>query len=206
MPKPVFKFKVSGRLSFERLFKARAFEPGQTPRYEATVLVDPSTKEGAANILEIKKAALACLINKYGSKEAIPQGLKRCYADAGKHDKAYDGYEGMFYISSSNTKDKPQVLGPRKDPSTGKLEVITETSPKVPYSGCDVKMLGSFWVSDNPSKPQWGKKLCANLHIVQFVRDNTPFGAKPADAEEEGFDALEEAEGDSPPDDFMDME
>jgi hypothetical protein len=38
------------RLSFARLWKPKAFQEGQDPRFEATFLLDPSNAEHAATI------------------------------------------------------------------------------------------------------------------------------------------------------------
>ena len=177
------------RLSFPRLFRPRAFQPGQDPRFEATFLLDPSDKAHAASIKEIQDTAQAILEEHFNGK--VPKGVVMCFGDADEDDKEYDGYQGMFYISTSN-KTKPTIVG-------RKLEELDEQSG-VPYAGCYVNTNLTLWVMDN----QFGKRVNANLRIVQFVRDGEAFGVRPADAAEE-FEVLDDDDfeegGD---DDFLD--
>lgn len=102
----------------------------------------------------------------------------------------YDGYEGMFYISASNSR--APVLVDRRKGSDGKWL----PSPKGQlYSGCYVNAVINVWAQDN----KYGKRLNASIESVQFYRDGDPFGAKPVDPNEafddEDFDDIDEHEG-----------
>ena len=162
------------RLSFPRLFQPKAFRPGQDPRFEATFLLDPSDKAHAAMIAEIKAAGQKIAMEQFNGQ--IPKGLKTCW---GKGDeKEYDGYAGMFYISTSN-KTRPTVVDRNRSP-------LTEEDGR-PYAGCFVIGTITLWVMDN----EFGKRINANLRAVQYVKDGDAFGVQPVDAEAE-FEALED--------------
>jgi hypothetical protein len=189
----------SVRLSFARLFVPKAFSEGQQERYEGSFLLDPSDKSHAAIIAKIVEYANGLIGVKWEGE--APAGLECCfqYADGeepielGKNrlkwrgkPKTYDGYEGMFVISSANTT-RPTVVDRDRTP-------LTEADGK-PYSGAYVNGSITLWVQDN----KYGQRINANLRAVQFVKDGEAFGVRPADAEEE-FDVLD---GDDD-DDFLD--
>lgn len=173
----------AARLSFPRLFKPKAFREGQDPRFEATFLLDPSDKAHAKVIKQIEDAADSIVEEHFGKKK--PKKIELCFGDGDEKD--YDGYEGMFYISTSN-KTRPTVVARDRTP-------LVEEDGK-PYAGCYVNGSITLWVMDN----EFGKRVNANLRAVQFVKDGEAFGVKPVDADEE-FDVLDD-DGDS--DDFLD--
>lgn len=184
------------RLSFARLFVPKAFGEGQKERYEAAFLLDPSDKAHAAIIKKIAATANELIGIKWDGE--APAGLECGFQHAdgdtpvllgenklkwrGK-PKTYDGYEGMFSISSANTT-RPTIVDRDRTP-------LTEADGK-PYSGCYVNGSITLWVQDN----QYGQRINANLRAVQFVADGEAFGVRPADAEEE-FDVLDGDEDDS---------
>jgi|10_taG_2_1085330.scaffolds.fasta_scaffold95465_2 hypothetical protein len=161
------------RLSFPRLFRAKAFREGQDARFEATFLLDPSNKRHAKMIKEIKATAKALIKEKWPSGK--PDNLEYCYGDADKENKKYDGYQGMFYIVTAQPEKngRPTVCDQNRKP-------LVEEDGK-PYAGCFVNTNITLWTQDNP----FGKRIGCNLRIVQFDHDGEAFGVKPADAEEE---------------------
>jgi len=170
------------RLSFPRLFRSRAFQEGQVPKFEATFLLDPSIKAHAKSIKEIQDTAMVVAHEKWGKK--IPKSVEYCFGDAAENDKEYDGYEGMFYLSTSNTA-RPVVVDRQRNPVTEEDNIV--------YAGCYVNTNVTFWTMDNPAHPEYGKKVCCNLRIVQFVKDGDAFGMAAANAEEE-LDELDDAD------------
>jgi len=54
------------RLSFPHIFKPKAFEKDKEPKFQATFLLDPSDKDHAKAIREIKAQAKKVLIEKFG--------------------------------------------------------------------------------------------------------------------------------------------
>jgi len=161
------------RLSFPHLFKPKAFQAGQDPKYQATFLLDPTDKEHAAAIKEIKRQAKKVLVEKFG--EMPEKGdYKLCFGMADKHPKKkkYEGYEGMFYIATSNTI-APTCIDRRK------REVVEADG--VLYAGCYVNTNITLWPQDHP---QGGKGVNANLRIVQFYQPGDAFGTAKASVDE----------------------
>jgi hypothetical protein len=190
------KFMIRNvRLSFPHLWTPKPFksaddDENKAPRlrFEAAALIDPTTKEGKANIDLILKHAN--LVAKEHWPKGPPAGLEIGFGYTNGEDPVeingkrvryrecdYDGYEGMFAISTSNTI-RPAVVD--KDRSR-----LTEDDGK-PYAGCYVNISLSLWTQDN----SWGKRINANLRGVQFIADGEAFGAPPIDADEE-FDVIE---------------
>jgi hypothetical protein len=164
---------VKVRLSFPVLYTPKSFAPGQDPKYQATFLLDPSDAEHAKAIKEIKKQAKKIAMEAFGE---VPKGLKKCFGLAKDHDKKseYDGYQGMFYISTANTS--PPVLADQHkkplDQADGKF-----------YAGAFVTTVVTLWTQDHPVG---GKGINANLRIVQFVKDGEAFGGNaPANIDDE---------------------
>lgn len=155
------------RLSFPALFKAKAFEEGQEPKYSATALLDK--KEHAADIKALQAKALAVAEEKWG-KGKVPKGVKFCLRD-GAEKPDMDGYgEAVMFFSAASPK-RPAVVDKDLSPldgATGK-----------PYAGCYINIHVRLWAQDN----KFGKRINAELKAVQFVKDGEPFGNdKPVDA------------------------
>ena len=179
------------RLSFPQLFKMRSFREGQDPRFEATFLLDPSDKAHAKIIKGVEAFGNAA------SDEQWPKGRPKkcipCYGLAEDFDLDYDGYEGMYKISTSaNAKNPVQVY----DRGRQLLEVNANgIEPNIPYAGCYVNATITLWTQDN----EYGSRINANLRLVQFAKDGDAFGAAAANAEEE-LDILDD---DEDGDDFL---
>lgn len=161
------------RLSFPKLFRAKAFEEGQAPRFEATFLLDPSNEAHAETIAEIEEQSKAVLKEKFNGK--VPKGTKYCFGDG--NEKEYDGYEDRIYIASAN-RTRPTVVNRDRSALAEEDGVI--------YAGCYVNATITLWPQDHP---KGGKRVNANLLAVQFLKEGEAFGQKPVDAEEE-FDVL----------------
>lgn len=177
------------RLSFPEIWKPKAFEAGKEPRYQAAFLLDPSDKDHARAIKLIKSEAKKVLIEKFG--EMPEKGDYRlCFGLADKHPKKkkYEGYEGMFYIDTSNTV-QPTLIDRRKN------EVVQQDG--VLYAGCYVNTNITLWVYDHP---KGGKGVSANLRIIQFYRDGESFSNAKASADE--MDEVDIDEDDDTADDW----
>lgn len=177
------------RLSFPQIWNPKAFEKDREAQYQATFLLDPSDSDHAKMIKEIKRTAKKVLVEAFGE---VPHGFKRCFGLADKHPKKkeYDGYKGMFYISTGNSTRPTLVDRKRRD---------LEQSDGVLYAGCYVNTNITLWTYDHP---KGGQGLAANLRIIQFVEDGEPFGNAPAKADEELDDV--EIDDDGADDDWDD--
>jgi len=164
-------------------------DPDREAKFQATFLLDPSDSVHIELIKLIKRTAKKTLIEAFGE---IPKGVKKCFGMADKHPnkKDYDGYKGMFYISTGNSTKPTLVDRQRRD---------LDESDGVLYAGCWVNTNPTLWTFDHPIG---GKGIAANLRIIQFVADGEPFGNAPAKADEE----LEDVEiGDDTADDGWDQ-
>jgi hypothetical protein len=160
------------RLSFPVIWEPKAFATDQKAKYQATFLLDPSDKAHSIMIKTIKKEAKRIVNEQFGE---VPKGLKKCFGLADDHEnkKDYDGYEGMFYISTSSTQ-QPTLADRNRN------EVVE--SDGILYAGCYVNTVITLWCQDHPVG---GKGVNANLRIIQFVKDGEAFGNAPARADEE---------------------
>lgn len=176
------KFLIANaRASFLEIVTPKAFQEGQTKKFQATALLDPSDAAHAIIIADIKKMA-ADLCARGGVK---PEELdSRCFGMADKHPKKskYDGYKGMFYVALAN-ESRPGIANRRGTP-------VVDGEPQFPYSGCYANFKATMWLQDN----KWGKRINGNLIAIQFAKDGTAFGRGPVNVEDE-FEALPEEAG-----------
>lgn len=181
------KVKLSNvRLSFPDLFVATQFDGKGPFNFGAQFLVTP----GSANDKEIRKALAQVAKDKWGAKAAaMLKGIegnsqKYCYIDGDTKD--YDGYAGMWALSSKRGQDKgrPLVVNTDKTP-------LVQADGK-PYAGCFVNASVEFWAQDN----SFGKGLRCTLLGVQFFKDGDAFsaGSAPSEDDFESIDAPETAD------------
>jgi hypothetical protein len=146
-------------------------------KYAASFLIP---KEGdaddKANLTNLKKAKEAVMKAKWPGKDPSKslKPEKLCTRDGDL--EPYDGYEGMFYVSSSN-KDQPVLIDCRK----GKDGKWMPAAPGRIYGGCYVNAIVTLWAQDN----EHGKRVNASLEAVQFLRDGETFGKGRIDADSE---------------------
>lgn len=175
------------RLSFPRLTKAKAFEEGQEPRYEASFLLDPTHPGHKKVIAQIEAVGEQIAKEHWNGK--VPKDLKLCYGHDG-NGKEYDGYDGMFVLSSA------------KKESDGRVTIVDANNNPVqpgdegfPYAGCYVHATISLWTNQHD---KGGKRIQANLRAIKFLKDGPAFsGVAPVDADNEF--------GDEYDDDFSDF-
>ena len=84
-------------------------------------------------------------------------------------------YAGLYFVTGNNERRFTIVDGNRNP--------LVEKDGK-PYSGCYVNAKLNIWAMDN----KWGKRICATIRGVQFLRDGEAFtkGAAPASPDEFG--------------------
>lgn len=158
------------RLSFPDIFAPKAIEGGK-PRYSANLLIPKGDKEQLGAVNKILKR----IIDEEYAGKSLP-GEKMPIHDG--DEKEYDGYAGNYYISAANPK-RPTVVDRNKSP-------LTAEDGK-PYAGCYVNAVIRFYPLNGKSekKPNgYGKRLCASLEVIQFVKDGEPFGASKVDLDE----------------------
>ena len=105
--------------------------------------------------------------------------------------ESWDGYAGMFYISSNAQIDeRPAVVTNRKD-SKGEWIEAQPGGKLSPYSGCYVNAVINIWMQDN----EHGKRANAKLSSVQFFKDGEPFSASVSNPNDDFTDDMVSSEG-----------
>lgn len=169
------------RLSFAHLFEPQEGKVDDETglkgedKYNCSFLIAKTSPEGKANIAAVKAAAERIKKAKWGDNIPKLKPEKVCLRDGDLED--YDGYEGMAYVSASNTRQP--VLIDRKKGKDGKWIKLTGSEGLL-YSGCYVNGIIRLWAQDN----KHGKRVNASLEAVQFLAHGDAFGARPVDADE----------------------
>jgi len=158
-------------LSFPNLFKAQVFEQGE-PAYSAIFILDKTDPQ----VAEIEKLIKAVASDKWGAKadpilKSIIASNKSCLRDGA--DKAqYAGFAGKVYISARST-DRPTVI------DRDRASLMPDANKC--HAGDVVNCSLDVWAMDN----KFGKRICASLRGVQFVKQGECFsGSAPAKADE----------------------
>lgn len=179
------------RLSFPSIFEKKQTSEDGKPKYSLSVLMDPNTAQGKANIQAVKD--MQTRLAKATWKDNWEKVLKATEWDRRllrPGDKAtnsegdiYAGYEGMYFVSASNTRNI-KVLNRNKSPAG------PEDQERF-YGGCYVDVvLSCYTVTD---RKKGGNGLFATIEIVRWVADGEAFGAAPVD-EDEYLDDLDDDE------------
>lgn len=195
-PEPEIIVVPRGRLAFARIHTAEQSkdskgQPVGAKKFSCTLLIDPSSKDGAESIKAIKQAALRVVVAQWGAKDAggWPKanpatgmgGLIMCFGNGNDLPKVYDGYKDMFYVKLSDTT-RP-LLGNRKG------EPVVEGDPQCPYAGCYVRARISPWVYfPTPKRPQSANGVNMNFRSLQFVEDGAGFGGGGSRDADQEFD------------------
>lgn len=184
------------RLSFAHLWKKSASIDGGKEKFRASFLMDPETRDGAANIKAVKAAIDKAKRELWGAKA---DGIKLKDDRKGLFDgdsegvnsggEVYDGYEGMMFIKASADR-RPKIRD-----RDGQTE-LTEDDEKI-FSGCYVVAYVRCWATKDSKKG--GNGVFFSLEGVQFYKGGEPFGSSGMDDEDfEKFGEAEDDEDDRP--------
>jgi hypothetical protein len=168
-----------------RLGFFNGYEPGSYEgklSYSAQLIVDPKS----ANVAALDKAIEQVAREKWKDRApAVLEVLRKqdrvCFRHGPKMSGdgvVFDGFDGMYYCSaSSRAEQRPLMLKRDKTPSVASDGLL--------YSGCYADVKISLWAQDN----QFGKRVNAQLKVVQFRADGDAFsGGTPPSAD--GMDDL----------------
>ena len=169
------------RLAFPELFEASTVNGEGDPAFSACFLLAKNDSQ----IKDIKAAIGEVAKSKWGAKaeatlKTIVAGDKTALHD-GDLKAEYEGFEGMYYVSSRN-KSRPTVVDRDRTP-------LIQADGR-PYAGCYVNAIVELWAQDN----NFGKRVNASLKGVQFVRDGDRFAGGGVASEDEFDDLTEGAE------------
>lgn len=174
------------RLSYPALFRPKSYDNDDdkgNAKYSASFIIDPTTAHGKKAIADCEDAIDEAKFEKWGNKQPRLNDDKIALRDDKGDNTDNPEYEGMMYVSASNSK-RPKVFDRLREPLTDEDGVI--------YGGCYVNAIVRFWAQDN----KYGKRVNASLEGVQFVKDGEAFGAAPLS--DDAFDIIDDDEdGDS---------
>jgi hypothetical protein len=170
------------RLSFPDLFTAVKMDDGDPeakPKFGASFLLHKERNK--ADIAALQKAIAAIL----GDKKVNEKMLKSiCLIEAsskvsGKTGEPIPGYDSDHMVLVARSVRRPPVWDRNGTP-------LTDQDGK-PYAGCYVRASVDLFLYDKVAKH--GKRLCASLDAVQFMRDGEAFGASVPTSAEDAFGA-----------------
>jgi len=159
------------RLAFPNLFEPKAGDDGKL-KFGCAFILPKDHADLAALRAAIEKAG----VEKWGQKwptvkKALAADNKLLLKD-GDSKAEYAGYEGNMFFNANNPA-RPKIVDQQKNP--------LDQSDGKPYAGCYVTALVDVWAMDN----KFGKRICATVTAVQFVRDGEAFsGAAAADLDD----------------------
>lgn len=182
------------RLSFPQLWETKKVGNDGKPRYTSSFLLDPGVPEERAQIVALK--ALAKKVASDALKKDVEfKGDRSCVRKG--DDKDYDGYAGMWYVTAARAESQgpPMVIDQKKQ----KL-----AKGPIPYAGCRVNAKVRFYFQDYDGV----KRVNASLEVVQFVRNDEPFGNAGVSVDDMPEEETEESDGldDSGIDDDSDLD
>ena len=164
------------RLAFPAIFAPQAVGDGD-PAYGAKLIIPPNHPQIAAIRAAVEEAAKEKWNDKAASVLKLLQADKKVawvegtYLD--KNGEPYDGFDGMYHLSTRSAKLKPTAYAANND----KLESDDGTI----YAGCFVDASVEIYAQDN----KWGRRVNCGLRGVRFVAHGESFGGGSAASADE---------------------
>jgi hypothetical protein len=174
------------RISYPHLFEPKGFNGG-APKYSAKFLIPKTDTVQVKKVADLIKALAAA---SYKDKK-VPPPDKLCMRDG---DQTGKDEEAGHWIVSASESTRPVVVDRDRTPLAAEDDVI--------FPGCYVNATINLWAQDN----QFGRRINANLHGVQFVKKGERLGGgRSRAAADEMFDEVDASmfadEGDGADDD-----
>ena len=152
------------RLSYLNVYEAKAYEPGDTPKFSTAILIDKSDETTIKAINKAIKAVIeANKESKFGGKT---KGLKTPLrdGDSEEEDKEGEEYRGVMFLNASSTK-RPVLLDENSLPIMDNRETL--------YSGCYARVSLNFYAFNSKK----AKGVAVGLNAIKKTRDGSPFGS-----------------------------
>lgn len=151
------------RLSYPHLDEPYAGEDGGDPKFGAVGLLPKTTHKEAQKLL-VEQINAICADKKWmRDGKRIIAADKLFIKDGDQSAKPEN--EGMWTLSAR------EKLAPMLRDRANRT-VQQKDAARVFYGGCWVNLVIRPWAQDN----KYGKRINANLSMVQFVKDDTAFG------------------------------
>ena len=177
------------RLSHPHLFVRQAAAADHEPTFSASFLIDPTTKQGKANMKLIEAAIAEAKVQAgFTEKTRFKEG-RMCYFDGNDNvddeGEIKSGYEDMMVIKASN-KELFGIFSRKRKP------VDKDNSPF--YAGCEVECkLGLFGTTKGGSPG-----IFASLDGIRFWDDGEAFGKAAVKSDDWDEDEDEDEDDDDP--------
>jgi hypothetical protein len=172
------------RLSYPSLWQAKGFQGGRGGRggrgdddsgqksFQATFLIPKDTDKGKDLYDRIQGVIDDAMKEKWGKDIPRLKDDKFPLHDGDDKEQPTDGYDGHWYLSA-RSQTRPKVMD-----NDGKTP-LAESDGKI-FAGDFVHAWVRIWVMDN----NYGRRVCASLEAVQFIRQGERFGAAPISDDE----------------------
>ena len=183
-------------LSFPAIAEPQAFGEGD-PAYGAKFAIKPGSEHQKAIEAAILAEATegwkdkAASVLKMLEEDGKVAFVKKVYRSK-KTGEAYQGFEGMHYLSTRNAKTQPTVFNQYGEEITGKGDI-----EKLAFSGAVVNASVEVWAQDN----KWGRRINCSLRGVMLTGEGENLGGGSAPASADEFASLAKAVPDA--DDFL---
>lgn len=175
-------------LSFPAIAEPQAFGEGE-PAYGAKFAIKPGSEQHKALEAAILAEATEAWKDKAASVlQMLEEDGKMAYTKkvyrSKKTGEAYQGFEGMHYLSTRNAKTQPTVYDQYGKPVLGSSDI-----EKKAHSGAVVSASVEVWAQDN----KWGRRINCSLRGVMLTGEGENLGGGSSAASADEFASLVKA-------------
>jgi hypothetical protein len=171
-------------LSFPAIAEPQAFGEGD-PAYGAKFAIKPGSEHQKAIEAAILAEATegwkdkAASVLKMLEEDGKVAFVKKVYRSK-KTGEAYQGFEGMHYLSTRNAKTQPSVYDQYREKLTTKGEIERQA-----HSGAIVDASLEVWLQDN----KWGRRINCSLRGIMLTGEGENLGGGSSAASADEFSA-----------------
>lgn len=179
-------------LAFPALAEPQSFGEGE-PAYGAKFPIKPNSEQQkaieAAILAEAKEAwkDKADSVVKMLEEDGKVAFTKKIYRSK-KTGEAYQGFDGMHYLSTRNAKTQPTVFNQYGEEVSGKSDIEAKA-----FSGAVVNASIEIWAQDN----KWGRRVNCSLRGVMLTGEGENFGGGSSPASADEFAGLAKAKAEA---------
>lgn len=156
------------RFSYANVFKAKAIQDGQEPKFSVSLIIPKTDKNTIAKIEAAVKAAIEEGKEKLAVKGVMPKKIKSPLRDGDEERPDDAAYANSFFINV-NSKQKPQVVDADRNEIVDQLDF---------YSGCFGRASVNFYAFN----VNGNKGIAAGLGNLQKLEEGEPLsGGRSAD-------------------------
>ncbi len=179
-------------LAFPALAEPQSFGEGE-PAYGAKFPIKPNSEQQKAIEAAILAEAKEAWKDKADSVlSMLAEDGKLCFTKkvyrSKKTGEAYQGFDGMHYLSTRNAKTQPSVYNQYGEEVSSKGDIERQA-----FSGAVVNASIEVWAQDN----KWGRRVNCTLRGVMLTGEGENFGGGSSPASADEFAALAKAKAEA---------